>query len=380
MGIGKISSADTTDMTSNVYTASAAAQGSTIKDFYAVTTAGQTTEGEYQNTLFLTQMGVYNEISEFAGMIDRKAQYVVGKGFKIKGKLKGITQKGVMEKWRGNGLDSANMIFYNAVRTYTIGGDFFAEIVRNRRNKITNLKPLNPSTVKVVANNKGIIKKYVVFPIEKPAGKQVTGINVDPKNMFHLAYNRIADQIHGQSVVDKLMPIIEMRREAMQDIRVVFHRYVKPLWVFSVDTDDTTELAAFKVKVDKTIEKCENLIVPKDTVSNIERIAIPQYSTLDPLPWLKLLQFEFLKAEGVPGIVMGVGGEATEAESKMLYLSWQQVVEFNQKFLEEQIKLQLNLDVEFEFPVSIAPELTQDANRDGPAGAGSPPKAGKEEK
>ena len=181
----------------------------------------------------------------------------------------------------------------------------------------------------------------MIFPILKV----LCWGEIEPKAMFHLAYNGMADQIHGQSVIDKLMPIIEMRREAMADIRIVFHRYVKPLWVFSVDTDDTDEIASFKAKIDQTIEKAENLVVPKDTVSNIERIAIPQFSTLDPLPWLKLLQFEFMKAEGCPGIVMAIGGEATEAESKMLYLSWQQVVEFNQMFLEEQLKIQLGIDI-----------------------------------
>jgi len=108
----------------------------------------------------------------------------------------------------------------------------------------------------------------------------------------------------------------------------------------------------------------ENLVVPKDTVENIDRVSIPQFSTLDPLPWIIFLQKQFMKAEGVPSLAIGAGAESTESESKMLYLSWQQVVEFNQMFLEEQIKLQLNMDVEFEFPANIAEELNQDNNKD----------------
>ena len=357
----RIDSADTTNFSAKIYDETAAAQNITLyPSSYAPTQSGQTSQSEYQNTEFATQLGTYLEVSELGGMIDRKANYVVGKGFKAKKAIKEL-----MKRWKGNGLDSANLIFYNAVKTYTLGGDFFAEIVRNKRNKITNLKPLNPSTVKVKANTKGIITSYEVFPVlTKPQDGSNAAIKVDVKDMFHLAYNRIADQIHGQSVIKKLMPIIEMRRESMQDIRVVFHRYVKPLLISSVDTDDATEIAKYKAKLDKAMAKGENLVVPKGTVDNIERISIPQFSTLDPLPWLQLLQNEFIKAEGVPAIVMAVGAESTEAESKILYLAWQQLVEFNQMFLEEQIYNQLGLEVEFEFPASIAPELIKDEKKD----------------
>ena len=154
-----------------------------------------------------------------------------------------------------------------------------------------------------------------------------------------------------------------MRAEAMNDLRVVFHRYVKPLWVFSVDTDDKTEISNFKSKVDSTIEKAENLIIPKGTVDKFETLSIPQFSALDPMPWLKLLQTELLKAEGVPAMVMGISG-SKESESKMLYLGWQQVVEFNQMFLEEQLKAQVGIDINFEFPANIAPDLISDENKD----------------
>lgn len=359
----KISSADTTNFSAKSYEDTASAQDPTLyPSSYTVDLASSTTQNEYQNTLFSEQLGAYLQVSELAGLIERKAQFVVGKGYKIKnnkGKAKHI------ESIKGNGLDSFNTIMYNAVRTYTIGGDFFAEIIRNKRGEIKNLKPLNPSSVKVIANNRGVITNYRLYPQGEVLAENKAQ-TFSAEDIFHLAYNRIADQIHGQSLVKKLMPIIAMRREAMNDLRVVFHRYVKPLWIFSVDTDDTTQVTNFKNKIDNTIEKAENLVVPKDTVDNIERISIPQFSTLDPLPWVKLLQAEFLKAEGVPEVIMGESGKASEAESKILYLAWQQVVEFNQMFLEEQLKAQLGLEISFEFPASIAPELIKDEKKDSP--------------
>lgn len=351
-----IGSADITNFSQKRYNYTAAAQNKLLyPSSYSVEVAQSTTQEEYQNKEFSEQLGAYLEVSELAGLIDRKAQFVVGRGYKSKKKLDHI---------RGNGLDSFNTIMYNAVRTYTVGGDFFAEIVRNKRGEIKNLKPLNPSTMKVIANPAGAIIRYEQH-IEGRKGTEKP-IIFQPDEIFHLAYNRIADQIHGQSTVKKLLPIIEMRREVMNDLRVVFHRYVKPLWIFSVDTDDTVEVDKFKKKVDSTIEKAENLVVPKDTVDNVERVSIPQYSSLDPLPWVQLLQNEFLKAEGVPAVIMGESKKVSEAESKILYLAWQQVVEFNQMFLEEQIKSQLKLDIQFEFPASIEPDLQRDEKKDSP--------------
>lgn len=314
----------------------------------------------YQNTNWNVQLGAYFDISEIGAMIDTKARYVVGKGFKASGKYK-KTLDGI----RGNGLDTANMIFYNAVRVYTTGGDFYAEIIKNSRGELKNLKPLNPSTVIVHSTNKGMISHYEVAPqTDGATGGNSTRDRFEKDEIFHLAYNRMGDQNHGQSVIEKLEPIIKMRREAMNDLRVVFHRYVKPLLISSVDTDDASEIAKYKVKIDSAMALGENLVVPKGTVDSIDRVSIPQFSTLDPLPWIQLLQNEFLKAEGMPAVAMGSGSQSTESESKILYLAWQQVVEFNQMFLEEQIKAQLGLEVKFEFPASIAEELTQDEGKD----------------
>jgi hypothetical protein len=358
----KIDSSDVTNFSQKQYSNTAAYQDkSKYPSSYSVTAAGDTTETEYQNTNWTTQHGAYLEVSELAGMIDRKAQYIVGKGFKVKGLLPGKKKK-LLENIKGNGLDTFNTIMYNNVRCYTIGGDSFNEIIRNSRGELVNLKPLNPSTVKIHADDKGMIKSYEVFPIRSnPLGtSENASVTFQPNEIFHLAYNRVADQIHGQSVMDKLMPIIEMRGEAMRDLRVVFHRYVKPLLISSVDTDDTAEITSYKNKLDEAMEKGENMVVPKGVVDNIEKISIPQFSTLDPLPWLKLLQDEFLKAEGVPRVVLAIGEAGSDAESKIMYLSWQQIVEFNQMFVEEQTKAQLGIEVEFEFPADITPGLVEE--------------------
>jgi len=77
-----------------------------------------------------------------------------------------------------------------------------------------------------------------------------------------------------------------------------------------------------------------------------------------------MLQKFFIMAEGVPEVVLGQGEDTTEATSKILYLAFQQMVEWNQLFLEREIKNQLGLEVDFKFPASIEPDLLEDNRKD----------------
>jgi hypothetical protein len=147
-------------------------------------------------------------------------------------------------------------------------------------------------------------------------------------------------------------------------MRIVFHRYVKPLIISHVDTDDEDEIAAYKQKLDKAIEMGENLVIPFDTLKLMEKMSIPQYSSLDPLPWIAALERDFFIAEGVPAIIVGSTEKSdTEASAKVLYLSFQQLIEWNQLFLEEQIKAQLGIEIELEFPASMEQQLANDNSK-----------------
>ena len=103
-----------------------------------------------------------------------------------------------------------------------------------------------------------------------------------PNEIFHLPWNRIGAEVHGHGDIEQLDWTMKAMAECSRDLKVIFHRYVKPLWVFSVGTDDDTEISNLKSDLKKTLEKAENLIVPKDIIANIDRVSIPQYSTLDP--------------------------------------------------------------------------------------------------
>jgi len=320
----------------------------------SVNSAEQDTPGTSFMPNWSKWFGYYKVIPELQAVIDKKAIWTIGKGF-----IADVKVKKILGKIKGNGKDTFNGIMYNMITAYTICGDSFAEIIKNHRGELVNLKPINPGSMSIVSNDSGIITGY-----EQNVISTGTKIKFKPEDIFHLSWNRLGDEPHGRSTIEKIERIILMRNEAMEDMKLVFHRYVSPLNIWKLDTDDSSEITAFKAKVETTYKNKENLFIPKDTVE-LERAAIPQYSTLDPLPWINTLNHYFLISEGVPEVILGYGKDATEASSKIMYLAFQQVIERNQLFLEEQIKLQLGLDVEFNFPENIAENLKTDERKDG---------------
>lgn len=315
-------------------------------DAVSTDAAGDQDETAWINTEFHNWLGYYKKIPELAIAIDAKATWTIGKGFKANE----ITQMLLMSI-KGFGKDTFNTILENAIRTYHIGGDSFSEIVRDAEGVLINLKPLDPSVMKIIANRKGIIKRYEQTNKIKENIKKFK-----PEEILHLSRNRVADEIHGVSILPVVEKIILMRNEAMEDMKQLMHRHVKPRIVFKLDTDDTTKIAAFKVKADKASDQGENLFIPKGAVEH-ELLSVPANATLNPLPWIQQLNNYFFQAVGVPQIIVGGSQEFTEATAKIAYLAFEQTIEEEQLYIEEQILSQLNLEIELEFPASLEQDL-----------------------
>lgn len=364
MGLHNITSGDYTNLSGVDYEDMPQYEDTTLfTDFYSVEsqdTEGGTGFGEVTYQPDWTKWhGYYRTIPEFQAVIDRLGSWTVGRGFEADEKT-----KKALRKIRGFGKDDFNTLCENFVRTALICGDSFAEIMRDKAHRIINLKPLNPGSMKIVGNEYGLIKRYEQTA-QIPQGKT---IKFDKKEIFHLPWDRIADEIHGIPFAQKLEWLIKMRNEAMHDLKVMFHRYVKPIQIVPVDTDDSTEISDFKTNYENAYKKVETIIVPKGTVDveNIKHISLPQFSTLDPLPWLNYLIRTFTTSAGVPEIIHGWGQETTEASSKIIYLAFQQTIERLQRWFEAQLDLQLGIDIKLEFPASIEPELINDNKKDVP--------------
>lgn len=290
--------------------------------------------------------GYYRTIDILAAVIDSKARWTVGDSFTTD-----EATKTKLSKIKGFGKDTFNSIMFNQLRTALICGDSFAEIIKDKAGRLINIKPINPSSMKIIIDEYGIIKRFEQISqiIKKPMQP------FEPKEIFYLPYNRIADEMHGRSDIEKVEDIVKKLKELIKDNQIMIHRYIKPLTVWKVKTDDTTEVQAFKTKVDHAFEYTENLIIPDQTVAGFDNVSTPANAVLDPLPFISSLKQDITKAMGVPEIILGWGGDTTEASAKILYLSFEQMVKFHQKWLEEQIEEQLGLKINFNAPASIDP-------------------------
>ena len=245
------------------------------------------------------------------------------------------------------------------IRTYLIGGDAFCEIIRDDEANLINLKPLDPGSIRIIVNRKGLIKRYEQVSKVKQPNKRF-----EPEQIFHLARNRVADEIHGQSLIEPLVNIILSRNEAMADMRKLMHRNVVPRVIWKVDTDDTNKINAFKAKTDDLVKYAENLVVPLGSVEH-EILSIPPNASLNSMPWIEALNNYFYEACGTPKIIIGNAQEFTEASAKISYLGFEQTIEEEQLFVEEQTGLQLGITIELEFPASLENELLSDKAKDG---------------
>lgn len=312
-------------------------------------------ETSYINSNWSQQLGYYKTIPDLKSAIDAIATWTVGKGF-MADEITEIILDGV----KGFGKDTFNTILENLIRTAQIGGDSFAEIITDKKGRLVNLKPLDPGVIKTITNSKGMVIRYEqTSKIKNQASKKFK-----PEEMFHLARNRIADEGHGESLIDAVEWIILAKNEAMENMKTLMRRHVKPIFIFHLNTDDQTEINSIKAKADTATSKGENLFVPKDAVIP-EVLSISSNSTLSPLPWIEMLNQYFFQVTGVPDIIIGGSGALTEASGKIAYLAFQQRIEEEQLQMEEQVLSQLNLEINLEFPASLENEMLSDNKKDG---------------
>ena len=317
----------------------------------AVSTEGATGQQEFtwQMESWPDYLGYYKSIPELQTAVDAKANWTLGAGF-----TSDEATESVLLTIKGNGKDSFNTILTNMVRVYTIGGDAFAEVIRAKDGLLINLKPLDPSSMVIVQSAEGRIIRYEQVSKSKKAKKKFA-----PEQILHLSRKRIADEIHGISVVPSVQWIILARNEAMSDWKRVLHRNIDPLWIFHLDTDDTTKISAFKSRMDGARKNGENMYIPKGAVVP-ELVTTAANANLNPLVWINQLNDYFFQAVNVPQIIIGNAKEFTDASGKIVYLSYEQSVKGEQLYIEEQILNQLNLEIQLTFPASLQNEVISD--------------------
>ena len=350
-----------TDIASSVASDLANAMTDYSVDPLSTDAGGDQKEYTYQNTDWSQYYGYYLTIPEFKTAVDAKAIWTLGAGFEADE----LTMMH-LDSFRGNGKDSFNSILKNMIKVKTVGGDSFAEIITGDDDIIINLKPLDPESMVIVHDRKGRIKRYEQVSKTKTPNKKFK-----PEQIFHLSHDRVADEIHGTKILKALEWLILARNEAMNDWKRVLHRNVDPVNIFHLDTDDTTEIAAFKTKMDAARGSGENMYIPKGAVE-VEAGGVAPNATLNPLQWINQLNDYFFQAVMVPQILFGNAKDFTDASGKIVYLAYEQSVKAEQLYIEEQVLNQLNFEISLTFPASLQNDLISGDNKDPMTGAAEP--------
>jgi hypothetical protein len=309
-------------------------------------------ETEYLCERASQYLGYYKTIPELKMSIDAKATWTIGKGYEA-GELTFLTLSTI----KGMGKDTFNRILENMIRQYHIYGDAYAEIIRSE-GKIVNVKPLDPGCMKIIANKKGLIKRY------EQISKDDSIIKFKPDEIFHLCRNRIADEIHGISIIDAVEWIILARNEAMADYKKLLHRNIYPVRMWKLDTDVPSKIETFKAKVINSKCDGEDIFIPQGSVET-ELVSMPENSSVNPMSWIQALNQYFYQAVGVPQIIIGGSQELTQTAAQIAYLAFEQCVEEEQLYIEEQVLEQLNLEINLDFPASLQNNLLSDVAKDG---------------
>lgn len=295
--------------------------------------------------------GYYRKIPEGRAVINKFASWTFGRAIKAD-----KTNKAKLDKIKGFGKDTARSVLKNCWKTAMICGDSFAHKVKDKKGRLTNLKPLNAGKIMILVNSEGIIIGYV---------EAVTQRFYEPEEIYHLSYERIADEIHGIPFFEALEEMILARNEGIADLRVLYHRTVKPIQFFEVETDDTTKLNSIESIINEAYKKSENVVIPSGVIKEIKDSQIKQAGvTLDNLNFLKFLIRNFVTACGMPEVVMGWGAETTEASSKVIVTSYEQEIWDMKIYNEEQAESQLGIVFNIEPAPSIMDDLKKDEKKD----------------
>lgn len=317
---------------------------------------------EWQSTKWTTYNGYYKTHISVKSVINKLRMWTVGKGFKADKKTEKILNKIV-----GWGKDTFNNVMGNQTAVEHINGDSYAEIItpegeelKPDGSNLINLKPLNPGVMIHVVNPQGMIEGYK--QVQSDGQTQNFRLN----QIFHLVQNRTADEIHGTGDIEALTSFLDKIKQIDEDMAVMFHRFVVPLVIWSLNTDDTTAMNTFKTQEKAAWNTGDNLIIP-DTAVKFELMEAGKGvgKIINPMDWRNKWTEEVIKGGGVPALIMAIEAGTTEASSKMVYLAWQQVIEDQQRQLEDQVKAQLGLTIKYEFPARIEENLGEDEGKDG---------------
>lgn len=282
-------------------------------------------------------LSYYKTIPELKKAIDALALWTVGKGI-----ITDLRTQAILENWIGFGAENYQSIFENLIVQKKIFGDAFAEIIEDEEaDIIINLKPLYTGDMSVIVDEAGMIIRYEQ---RRPDGEpRKLAVN----KILHLVNDRVANEIHGTSVIQVCKWVIDARNEALQDERKIKHRELA-LGILYIDTENSTKRDKIIAQYEQAINKGEVLVLPKGTAE----LKDANVTHGDRLAWISYLENFFYQAVGVPRVIAS-SQEYSEASSKVGYLTFEPVYTREQTLFEADLLSQLEMSVKFNRPPSL---------------------------
>ena len=322
--------------------------------------AGTDTKTHWVNAKWATYNSYYKNHLSCKSVMNKLSMWTMGTGLTADKRTKNI-----LDKINGWGKDTIHEILDNQIRIESINGDSYAEIItpegeelKSNGSNLLNLKPLNPGSIGHVINSQGILEGYkqkLTDGKEKPFRLN---------QIFHLCLNRTADEIHGTGDIGSLMTFLDKIKQLDEDMSVMFHRFVVPMIIWKLNTDDPTAVLDFKTKQETAFNKGNNLVTPDKAVD--WKLLEAGKTGINPMDWRNKWTEEVIKGGGVPALIMAIESGTTEASSKMVFMAWQMTIDSRQKKVEAQVKLQLGLKIKLPDPPKIdTNSVESDEKKDG---------------
>jgi hypothetical protein len=314
-------------------------------------------ENEYTIQKASQYWGYFNEVGDLKSALIMKAVWNVGKGWTTKS----TRQRFLLERVDGWGKQTFDDILFNMDINRFIFGDSFAEIIRDDNGELLNLKVLYPGDIKTIWDKKGRIERYE--SLKSIEGKKITW---QPNEIFHLTNNHIAGQMHGISDIDSLEKTILADDQSFEDLQKIVSFQAKPFIIFKMKTDDTAKISTFVEKVNAARQEGKDMFIPDDeNLLSYEVVQVNPSSIL--LDWRTETRNRFYRQLGLPLILFGSSG-STESGGKMETFAHEQVFEYGQKYIENQVWNQLAIKLDLIPPTSLLDNLQTDQAKDGAQG------------
>ena len=316
-------------------------------------------ENYWDNPNFTKWFAHYIKHAKIKKAIDNFSDWVLGLGYTTDSRTKVI-----LDHIQGNGKESFDGMMWNAIAMKKVNGESYTHIIRDSKDKefgtIINMRSLSPNHMRVVYNGKGRVKKYRHYTSAEKNGEFV---EYEPHEILHMINDKVADEMHGRSVIEAVEWNVDAQEEAKRVHRKLVWR-AGVVRVIEVDTSNPTELSTLKAQYKIAEEKGDVLLLPKDKARAIDWK--PNLDHAGIINWLNYLDNEFYISIGFPRDLSGASTNATEAGMKMSYITYMPLYEKEVTELESDLWNQCGIKISFNRQQSLlGQEQTNEAKNTG---------------